>query len=126
MNVVRWSFQDMETNDVYVVELNPNTMSGFTFSRSFRWARSGTRAAGLMDNRQPGNFQFGGVVRSESHHDALIEWQKRGGKVRITDHLGRVFEVMIKSLAMTDRRPAGSDTWRFQYQFDCLFLRRTA
>ncbi len=126
-NVVRWKFKDMRTNEVYTVEINPNEMSGFRFPREIDFApyRSSYRGVvGVKAPRRPVDWSFGGVVRSETHHDKLIDWQKRPGKVRITDHLGRVFEVMIRSLDMVDRRPAGEDTWRFRYTFSCLLLRR--
>ena len=127
-DVVRWQFQDLATNQVHIVSLNPNKMSGLTFGRSIEWA-SGTidgRPVGLMSSPDPTPFTFGGVVRTQSHHDTLIDWQKRPGKVRVTDHLGRVFEVMIRSLDMTDRTLTANNRWRFAYQFDCLLLRRIA
>lgn len=137
-NVVRWRFKDMRTDEIYTVEINPNEMGSYGFSRVIDFAlhsrddshhSESTRQArvlGVKAPRQPVDWTFGGVVRSETHHDKLIDWQKRPGKVRVTDHLGRTFEVMMKSLDMTDRRPAGDDTWRFRYTFNCLLLRRVA
>jgi hypothetical protein len=124
MDVVRWRFQDMLTNEIHTVELNPNQMSGYLFPKSFEWA-GGSRKQGVRVPRQPLDWTFGGVVRTEGHHDSLIDWQRRAGKVRITDHLGRTFEAMIRSLDMRDRKPAGDNTWRFEYTFNCLLLRRT-
>lgn len=127
-NVVRWTFQDLSTNEVHTVELNPNQMTGLTFSRQFQsWGRlADGRAVGTMTNREPAQFQFGGVVRQKEHHDSLIDWQKRPGRVRVTDHLGRVFDVMIRSLDLTDRTLTANNRWRFRYQFNCLLLRRVA
>lgn len=127
-DVVRWRFQDLRTNEVHTVQLNPNKMAGLNFSRSLEWGSRTTdgRPTGLMSSRDPQSFSFGGVVRTQSHHDSLIDWQKRPGKVRVTDHLGRVFDVMIRSLDLTDRTLTASNRWRFSYQFDCLLLRRIA
>lgn len=127
MDVVRWKLQDMLTNEVHTVELNPNEMGGYLFPKSFEFGVfGGGRVRGMRAPRQPLEWTFGGVVRTETHHDSLINWHDRAGKVQVTDHLGRTFEVMIRSLEMKDRRPAGNDTWRFQYVFNCLLLRRTA
>jgi len=124
-NVVRWIFQDLETNETYQVELNPNEMSSYMFSKGFDFAHYGTgRVRGVQSRREPVDLTFGGVVRTKSHHDALIEWQQKPGKVRVTDHLGRTFEMMIRSLDMLDRRPTGTNSWRFRYTFNCLLLRR--
>ena len=127
MDVVRWKFLEVETSLEYTVEINPNKMSSYRFSREYDWARHDqARMRGVRSNRQPKDWTFGGVVRTETHHDALIEWQRKPGKVRVTDHLGRVFEVMMRSVDMIDRRPSGDNTWRFEYQFNCLLLRRIA
>jgi hypothetical protein len=126
-DVVRWVFQDMETNETYRVEINPNEMSGYVFPKSFNFARYGSgRLRGVQGRREPLDLTFGGVVRTKTHHDRLLEWQRKPGKVRVTDHLGRTFEMMIKSVDMIDRRPTGSTTWRFRYTFNCLLLRRVA
>lgn len=122
MNVVRWKFLDVRTNEEHTVELNPNTASSYRFDNQFDFA--GNR--GVRGRRNPVEWTFGGVVRKQGHHDSLIDWQRHPGKVRVTDHLGRTFEVMIRSLDMRDRRPAGDDTWRFEYTFNCLLLRRVA
>jgi hypothetical protein len=125
MDVVRWKFQDVLTNEVYTVEINPNQMGGYVLPKRFEFATyGGARVRGVRSPAQPLEWTFGGVVRTETHHDSLIDWQRRSGKVRITDHLGRTFEAMIRSLDMKDRKPAGDDTWRFEYTFNCLLLRR--
>lgn len=127
VDVKRWKFQDMETGEVHTVELNPNQMSGYLREKSYDFASyNATRVRGVRSNPKPVDLSFGGVVRQESHHDSLIGWQRRPGKVRVTDHLDRTFEVMISSLEMVDRRPAGDNTWRFRYTFSCLLLRRIA
>lgn len=124
---VRWQFEDMLTSEVYTVELNPKEADTFRFAKSFEFSlEGGDRVRSMRQPRQPISWNFGGVVRSETHHDALISWQKRPGKVRVTDHLGRTFEVMMQGLDLQDRRPAGNDTWRFRYTFSCLILRRIA
>ena len=130
-NVVRWQFRDMRNDDTYTVEINPNTMAGYRFGRDIGFApyhhdSSYSGVVGVKRPRQPVDWSFGGVVRSKTHHDKLIDWQKRPGKLRITDHLGRTFEVMVRSLQMLDRRPTGDNTWRFEYSFNCLLLRRIA
>lgn len=124
-DVVRWIFEEVETSETYTVEINPNEASSHRFGRELLPApRGGGRTLAFQTARQPLDWTFSGVVRAESHHDELIEWQKKPGKVRVTDHLGRTFEVMMRAVDMIDRRPSGDNTWRFQYNFSCLLLRR--
>lgn len=125
MNVVRWKLQSLETGEIYTVEINPNQASSYIFAKSFEFAKhDDARMRGVQASRAPQDWSFGGVVRSKSYHDALIGWERRPGKIRVTDHLGRTFEVMVRSLDLLDRRPSGDDTWRFTYTFNFLMLRR--
>lgn len=124
--VVRWIFEEVETGATYTVEINPNEMESWLYSKDISWSKHGSRMAGIEARRGPVAETFSGIVRSKSHHDALIAWQKKPGKLRITDHLGRVFEVMAEAVDMIDRRPTGANAWRFHYTFRCQVLRRIA
>lgn len=123
--VIRWQLRDMLTNEKHTVEINPNEMGSYIHDKSFDFAKyKSRRVVGVRAPRQPIEWTFGGIVFRKDHHDSLVDWHDRSGKVRVTDHLGRTFEVMIKSLEMLDRRQTGSNAWRFKYRFNCLLLRR--
>lgn len=137
-NVVRWQLKDMRTDEVHTVEINPNEMGSYLHDKAFDFApyrlhsprssapRRSARVVGVRAPRQPVDWTFGGIVFTKSHHDALMDWYDRPGKVRVTDHLGRTFEVMMRSLEMLDRRQTPSNAWKFKYTFNCLLLRRVA
>lgn len=127
MTVVRWQLEEVETDEVVTLELNPNEMASYTFPREFEFAKNDdSRMRAVKARRAPLSWSFGGVVRTQAHHDLLVEWQQKPGKVRVTDHLGRTFEVMMSSLDMRDRRATLANSWRFTYTFNCLLLRRIA
>jgi hypothetical protein len=127
MNVVRWLLQEVETGDSYTVEFNPNKASSYRGARSFDFTRGvGGRVRSFKSQDGPVPWTWGGVIQSKAHHDALEAWGKKKGKVRVTDHLGRTFEVMMKGARISDRRQTGANAWRFTYEMDCLLLRRIA
>lgn len=124
-DVVRWQLKDMRTNQTHTLEVNPNEAGNYIHGKRFDFAGyKGSRVVGVRAPRDPFDWKFAGVVFSKTHHDALVDWHDRPGKVRVTDHLGRTFEVMMRSLEMIERLPTGGNAWRFKYAFNCLLLRR--
>lgn len=129
MSVVRWIFQEVSTGTTHTVEINPNKASSPMLPKTLTFSSrldSAGRIAGVSEKVRPKDWTFEGVIFTQTHHDALIEWAKKPGKVRITDHLGRTFEVMMQKIQVTDRRPTPLNDWRFTYSFACLVLRRIA
>jgi len=127
VSVVRWQLEEMATSTVHTVEVNPNQMSGYLPDKSFTFSSrvdAAGRVAGVRGKTRPAGFTFEGVIFTETHHDALLEWAGKAGKIRITDHLGRVFEVMTQGVKLVERKPTPLRAWRFTYVFDCMLLRR--
>lgn len=71
-------------------------------------------------------WEFAGVINARQHHDDLKAWCEKPGLVRITDHLGRTFEVVITDFEPTDRQPTARNAWRMRYSVKTLLLRRLA
>lgn len=124
-SVVRWQLLEVSTGDTYTVEVNPNQMGNYNFSKNLRFSLHGDgRVRGLQTRREPSDWSFSGVLQRKSQHDALVDWAKRRGKIRVTDHLGRTFEAMVKNIDMRDRRSLTNGAYRFRYTFNTLLLRR--
>lgn len=122
--VIRWTFTDTVTDEVASLILNPNKMSTPTFAREvqFGWT-SGFGMAGV-DRMQatPTSWTFEGVILSKVHYDRLLEWAKRGVILRVDDHLGRAFGIIIEKYDPIERLPTARREWRADYTMTCLLL----
>lgn len=120
----RWTLNDGVTT--YTFEISPNQMDGPVPTRRMEVMPGGTdgflRAFSRKDEARP--FTFGGVVRSQVQHDHLLEWAAKPGKLTLTDHLGRQYEVVMERLEFAEQRPTKRNPWRFHYTMHALVLRR--
>lgn len=126
--VRRWRFVDLAAGDSWEMPINPNRMSPIPLGRTLTFGSS-TRVG--RDRIRTGQapsvaaaWSFGGVIRSREHHDTLYAWALRGSKIRVYDHLGRVFEVVFTDFEPTARRPTPNVPWRYSYEMKTLMLRR--
>lgn len=126
--VKKWVFQDPVTSDVYHFAINPNQMNSPFVARNIQMAH-GTHAGPQriraidLPATSPATWTFSGVIRAKEHHDALRSWAKKNRVIRITDHLGRTFEVIVASFNPTDRTPTPTVPWRGNFDMSCLVLR---
>jgi hypothetical protein len=127
MSVVRWKFTDLATSDTVLLPLNPNQMSTPTTPRDMSWgwgAKVGLQRMRGMEQTvdQAPQWTFGGVILSKDHYDLLLAWSGRLSVLRVDDHLGRAFKVMITSYAPIERLPTATKPWRADYTMTCFFL----
>lgn len=124
----RWILTHVDTSETWTMPLNPNKMSSPHQDRSIQTSygtRQGTqRLRGFVTATEAKEWTWSGVIRTKEHYDKLEEWAKKTGRVRVTDHLGRVFEVFIQEFIPEDRQPNKKVSWRLTYQMTTLLLRR--
>jgi hypothetical protein len=130
VSTVRWVFHEVDTGATYTVPINPDSMTSpfpeRQMSTSYGSRSGGTR---LRTNEHPSaakEWEFGGVIRTQAHHDALAAWAHKPGRVNVSDHLGRTFQVVFQSFEPTDRSPTPNTPWRLRYAMTALVLRRIA
>lgn len=131
--VVRWTFQDLVTGESWEVPINPNT-AGSPFSvKPITTAQAASLEGGGIHRTRmfqapsvPQPWEFGGVIRTQAHHDELLRWAEKSNEVRISDHLGRTFEVIINQFEAIDRRPTQNLPWRMTFTMRVLVLGRVA
>lgn len=125
--VIRWTLRDRETNQVVRLAFNPNEASPPTIPRNFRFASGtsidGRRIRAMAQPPSPTDWTFGGVILDKAAHDVLESWAERDTIVRITDHLSRTFEVVLRSFEFKERRPTPLRPWRGTYTMTCFFLK---
>lgn len=109
--VVRWKFHDPRgRRPDYTVPINPNSMSSPLPSKSVEVV--GQRA--LQAPPAPTSWTFGGIIYTEEHYVALQEWVELGGRIQLSDHLGRTFSVQLLAFEPVPTR--SRKPWRYQYE----------
>lgn len=128
----RWSLRDPATGETWVMPLSPDSMSSPHATRRLDTIPSIVQGGGRMRLRtfmtpeSAVEWEWGGVIRTQAHHNALEAWARKEGEVHVSDHLGRTWAVLITSFQPTDRRPTPSTPWRLRYTMSALILRRVS
>lgn len=125
MSTVRWKFFDTETNESITLPLNPNKADATTAAREFAFGYS---PDGVLRGFDPGpdkpmSWTFSGVILEKAHYDLLLAWAKRSSVLVITDHVGRVVEVLIEKFDPIERPASRRYPWKADYTMTCLLLK---
>lgn len=121
--MIRWQLRDLDTNEVYTMRRNPREMSTPSNPKRIQ-THQGHLRTGFRQGELPTNFTFRGRVNDEATYNALLGWSQRR-RVEITDHRGRVHEIMPTAFDPTPRRSGRHDmAWTFDYTFTALYIRR--
>lgn len=124
----RWTFYDPVALDTYVFVKNPSKMTTIepkhrTTAVPISPVDSLRRATRLPD--LPFQWSFTGRLRSKTEHDTFVNWAGRQNRIRVTDHLGRVHEVLPKLFGPTPLERLGTpNPWLMDYTFETLYIRR--
>ena len=120
----RWTFQD--STETYTMEKNPNRMTSPFPQRNVQ--AMGTTAVGGQPRLYEGSiapyeWTFGGDIMSAVQYEALRRWvYDKKGLVRVSDHFGRVFNVILTNFDATPKRGVGK-YWRHEYTIKCLVMK---
>ena len=126
----RWTFTDLTTDpdEVYVFERNPREMTTPYNPRNTQALVTPVdgRARAVRGRPRPGEWSFTGDIRTQSFHDALLTWVKKDHRIQVTDHLDRVWEVLLLQFDTIEQRPRQITPWRLTYTIKALVYRRVA
>lgn len=124
----RWMFTDSSVPETWTHPINPNTMSSPYQTREgdHSAGRHNTVAVFVGAAKAPKEWSFGGVIRTQAHHDQLDRWARKKKVITVSTHQSEVFEVILTSFEPEDRRPTPTVQWRMKYQMKALVLRRVA
>lgn len=126
---VRWKFHDTNGGDEIVLPINPKSMGSPHEGPRETATASGTGAGfgrlRVFDRgvTRPVEWTFDGVILTREHDDLLLAWTKRFSVLRVTDHLDRTFEIIVKSYDSVERLPTANRPWRADYTMTCLMLK---
>lgn len=119
-----WTFLDLVTDVEYVMERNPNTMSSPLLPKSINpYINTNAKIGHAIQGKAPASeFTFGGNCRTEAFFNALVYWSENTNPVRITDHLGRSWDVVMTGIDVKEKKYSAHSQWRFSYEMKCLVL----
>ena len=121
---VAWEFYDPVADETYRWEINPNE-GGFpqrTKNISYQSTSGPSGQTIAFEGRQsPLTFQFSGTILTQNHFETLNSWYEKGNQIRLTDDLGRVFWIYIKTFQPQRQRSAHTP-WKHTYTIEALLL----
>ncbi len=127
MIVQRWKFKDVASTAEAVLPINPNEMSSPYYGKNITSYGTGVlwgteRLRAFQAPPQILEVTWSGVILAKDHYDLLLAWQIARKTVRVTDHLERTFDVIIKSFDPVERLPTARHDWRANYTMTVLLL----
>jgi hypothetical protein len=122
--VVKWTFEDPNTDELYTFEINPNDdgLPGYRKNFSHQSTSAPDGKVLLFEGREePRRGSFAGVTLSQAQHEAFIQWYEKRNQIIVTDDLGRSFTIVIESYE-PKRRWARSHNWRHDYTMSYIVV----
>lgn len=119
---VRWRFHDTVTGEVWAMPINPDSMSPNGPTRNLTHSRWRYGVTTIEQPRVDRELTWSGVIRSQAHYDALLDWASREHAVVVSDHMGRNFRVYITDFDPTDRSPIPRAPKRWRYTMKTKLL----
>lgn len=122
MAVVRWVFEDPETLDEYTFEVNPSEGGSPNFEKKVTEIPTVVGDPLIFEGARPlQKMQFQGVILTEEHYNAMVEWFNKAYPLIVTDDLGRSFRIYITTFSPTRQR-AVHYPWKHSYTVNYILL----
>jgi len=124
----RWQLYDPVALDTFHFSHNPATMTSMAQPHTTKSLATSPIDGKVRSARTPDKpfvWSFSGKVRTKAEYDALDAWVNRPNRLRVTDHFGRVHEVLGQHFSPTPVEKSGvPNPWLFGYTVDTLYYRR--
>lgn len=122
--VVKWTFQDPATGEVYHFPYNPSQMTSPFGPKNITYAPTTAIDGNKLSfegQQAPVQWQFQGFIRSQAEHDAFIHWVGKRNRVWITDHFGRAWLAYLTQFEAIPH-PANDIPWAQDYTMHALIF----
>jgi len=107
---------------------NPSSMTSMAqphVTRSMAMSPIDGHVRAIRTPDHPFVWSFSGKLRTKADYDAMLAWTHRPNRLRLTDHFGRVHEVLGQRFSPTPVEKSGErNPWLFVYTVDMLYFRR--
>lgn len=123
---IPWRWEDLSDGSVAYMPINPNEGASPNYDKNLTTAT--TTAPGAIGavlvfegTDTPSEFNFSGVLLTKDHYDFIFRvWEKRH-LLRLTDDLGRVFTVYMKTFH-PERKLSRTYPWKHTYQATAIIV----
>jgi hypothetical protein len=126
--MTRWQLYDPVADQTFHFSHNPATMTSMAQPHTTKSLATSPIDGKVRSARTPDKpfvWSFSGKVRTKAEYDALDAWVNRPNRLRVTDHFGRVHEVLGQHFSPTPVEKSGvPNPWLFGYTVDTLYYRR--
>lgn len=119
---IPWVFEDPTEGTVENMQINPNAGASPAFQKNLT-KKTTTLGRPLVQEGQDSvkQFDFSGVILTQSQYEFLYNaWDKRH-PVRLTDDLDRTFTIYLESFTPT-RQLSRTYPWKHEYQATSVIL----
>lgn len=122
--VVRWTFEDPTTLEVYTFEVNPREDNTPGWEKNFGYQNTSAPDGKVLvfegrDNVRRGSFS--GTLFTQEHFDTLQEWWAKRRQITVTDDLGRSYSVVLETFKPTRKR-SYHHPWRHDYEITYVIV----
>lgn len=117
-----WIFEDEYASTVYELEVNPQEASMPSVVKTYTPSATAAGQQIIFQGRSPSQqLSCSGIILTEDQYNTMREWARLEKQIKITDDLGRVFWVYIKSFA--PRRVRSSQyPWTHEFSMTAVVL----
>lgn len=124
----KWRLYDPVALDTLIFTHNPLSMTSLAQPHTTKSMPASPIDGNVRAVRTPDHpfvWSFSGKIRSSADYDALLAWCQRPNRLRLTDHVGRVHELLPQRFSPTPVEKSGvANPWLFAYTIDTLYFRR--
>jgi hypothetical protein len=119
-----WTLYDYVTAETYDLEINPNEGGSPSYEKT--WNVASTSAPDgkvvIFEGRDaPKRVSVSGVLLTEDLYNAFVSWYDKRNLLRLTDDLGREFDIYIERFSPTRVRSV-SHPWRHNYELSYIIV----
>ena len=126
--MIRWQIYDPVADETLTFAHNPASMTSMAqphATKSMPASPIDGKVRALRVPDKPFVWSFSGKLRTQVEYDALLAWVNRPNRLHLTDHFGRVHDVLGQHFSpMPVEKSGGRNPWLFAYTIDCLYFRR--
>jgi hypothetical protein len=131
--VNRWTLVDPATDEEWEFPLNPNQMTSphppknhQIFARGIGNNSSSSNGISrvLAFRQQPYEWSFSGAIRDEQQYQDFLTWTRKTGRLELTDHFLRTWQIRIDSVDLEEQRPTARRSHRFTYTVKAIIYGR--
>lgn len=124
MAVVRWTFSDPVTLEVYEFELNPSEATEPQYEKAMTYEKTAGQNGQVLayeGRREPQRLTWKGAILDNDEHEVFKEWFEKNYQIDVTDDLGQEFRVYITKYA-PERKRAVMHPYKRMYSIEALVI----